>query len=330
MRRIYLILLLFISTSLTAQQVDKTIIVEHFTNTYCSICANKNPGFYSNLNNFPNILHIAYHPSVPYDECPFNQHNVTENDERTKYYNIFNGTPRLVIQGEVISTSQNYSSSTLFDPYTGATSSFSINSVLEQNVTKDSVILNLSVKKEDASSLTSLNLYAAIVEETINFNAQNGESVHHDVFRKSFVGSDPISIALPTTVGEAKTLRYALKYNNDWEGTELKAISILQHDDKTLEQANASNKIADFMLDINKENTKAVAIPTLFNNRLTLLLDSSQVLDIKMYDLFGKLAFETKTVNSVVNLSSANLSQGMYILIVKTKSEVYKVKVVKE
>ena len=44
--------LLFFSFVWNAEaQVPKKVIVEHFTNTLCSVCASRNPGFYSNLNN---------------------------------------------------------------------------------------------------------------------------------------------------------------------------------------------------------------------------------------------------------------------------------------
>ena len=39
-------------------QVPLTIISEHFTNTKCSVCASRNPGFYTNYNSQSGILEI--------------------------------------------------------------------------------------------------------------------------------------------------------------------------------------------------------------------------------------------------------------------------------
>ena len=299
-----------------AQQVPRTVIVEHFTNTYCSICANKNPGFYTNLNNHPDVLHIAFHPSVPYDECPFNQHNVTENDERTKYYNIFSGTPRLVIQGTVISTSQDYSSASLFTPFTGQTSSFSMTCVLEQNPSKDSLVQNITITKKDASSLTELNLYSAIVEETINFSAQNGEDVHYDVFRKSFVGANPIKINLPANVDESISYRYAVKYNTEWKGEELKAIAILQHDDKTVEQSAESSKIADFMLVLENDGKQSIFVsPTLFRDEIRVIRnDSLNNYEIKIHDVSGKLVYLSVITTNETRINTEQFYSGVYII----------------
>ena len=83
-------------------QVEQKVIIEHFTNTRCGICASRNPAFYQTLAYYPQALHIAYHPSSPYSSCAFNMHNSSENDQRTYFYNIYGGTPRAVIQGEVV------------------------------------------------------------------------------------------------------------------------------------------------------------------------------------------------------------------------------------
>jgi hypothetical protein len=58
-----LILMQFVYTQ---GQVAKKIIVEHFTNTKCSICASRNPGFHTNLSANPTVQSISIHPSSPY------------------------------------------------------------------------------------------------------------------------------------------------------------------------------------------------------------------------------------------------------------------------
>lgn len=108
---------LALTTQMNAQMVAKKVIVEHFTNSRCGVCASKNPSLFTNLTSHPDILHISYHPSSPYSSCVFSQSNPAENDSRTNFYGIFGGTPRIVIQGDVISSSTNFGSSTLFTAY---------------------------------------------------------------------------------------------------------------------------------------------------------------------------------------------------------------------
>lgn len=332
MKHILTLFCLFIGFNTFSQQVPRTVIVEHFTNTYCGICANKNPDLYTNLDSNPDILHVAYHPSVPYAQCPFNQHNKTENDERTVYYGLLTGTPRIVIQGEIGST--NFSSSTLFDAYKGQTSSFSIENTLDQDVSKENLILKVKITKEDASSLTQLNLYAMIVEETLNFNAQNGETVHHDVFRKSFVGQDPISVTLPTNVGENVEYEYQIPYNSVWDGTELKAISILQHDDKEVEQSAETTTLDDFIapvLSVELDTNMPLHVyPSVFSDRISFTYNSSDSLfDVSLFDITGRLLFNKNLPEGEINFSSLNLKNSQYILVVKDKENVFSKKITK-
>ena len=93
---------------LAFSQVPKKAVVEHFTNTNCSVCASRNPGFYTNLNMQTGVLNLAVHPSSPYPNCLLYQQNATANDARTNYYGIYGSTPRLVINGNVISSAANY------------------------------------------------------------------------------------------------------------------------------------------------------------------------------------------------------------------------------
>ena len=110
-----------------AQGVPQTVLVEHFTNTRCSVCFSRNPGFYANLRQQPaTTLHLAYHPSSPYRLCAFSQQNPTENDARTNYYGIYGATPRLVLNGSVIPIGANYADPALFTPFQGQTSPLSI------------------------------------------------------------------------------------------------------------------------------------------------------------------------------------------------------------
>ena len=138
-------------------QVPKKVVVEHFTNTRCSICASKNPGFYQNLKNHPEILHMSVHPSSPYSNCQLNNHNPSENDDRTKYYNQYGATPRFTIQGNNVSGSQDVSKPSLFTPYTGQTSEAGIN--ISHSIVGSDVNVRVVVTTEAAHSLPNLKLF---------------------------------------------------------------------------------------------------------------------------------------------------------------------------
>ena len=96
-KRIPLILLLVLNVLLINAQAKRYIFMEHFTNTWCSICGSQNPKFYSVLKNYEgNYHHMTIHPSFPYNQCPLYNANKTENSLRANYYSV-SSTPTVVI-----------------------------------------------------------------------------------------------------------------------------------------------------------------------------------------------------------------------------------------
>jgi hypothetical protein len=221
------------------QPVGRKVVAEHFTNTYCSICASRNPGFYTNLWSQPGVLHIAYHPSSPYAACPLSLHNVAENNARTNYYGVFGSTPRLAIQGVPLSASANYADPAIFTSVLGQTTPFSMRVSLMPLGT-DSVITTVVVKKEDASGLSSLDLYAALVEDTLFFAAANGETRSYDVFRKSVWGSTSLSVAAPAAIGDSVTFTRTTAINSVWVKNRMYVVAMLQDGSKSMVQAARS------------------------------------------------------------------------------------------
>lgn len=224
-----------------AQPVPKNVVAEHFTNTYCSVCASNNPGFYSNLNNFPQVLHVSYYPSAPYAACPLNQHNKIENDARANFYSVYGATPRLVVQGKVVSGS--LTNATIFQNELGQKSSFEVKVIMKE-VNMNLFEVRVVVKKKDTSTATGLNIYAAVVEDTLFYSANNGENKHYNVFRKSVWGAQPIAITVPATIGDSIVQTQILNYNSVWNKNRLYTVAILQDGSKNALQASKSNHVS--------------------------------------------------------------------------------------
>ncbi|PHR46733.1 MAG: hypothetical protein COA32_09635 [Fluviicola sp.] len=318
MKLFFTLLISGITLTSTAQEVAKTIIVEHYTNTYCSACASRNPGFYTNLNNHPEVLHIAYHPSSPYSACPLSQHNVSENDARTNFYNIYGGTPRLVVQGNVIPPGDDYSSSVLFDPYENQTTPFQLSTSIAQNTSLDSVVVSVTITKTAASVLDSLDLYTAIVEETLNFDASNGENVHHDVFRKSAAGEQPIRIELPEIIGEDTVITFRAIIDDEWNGNELKAISILQDDQKQVEQANESALIS-YTASLTKQSLENIELyPNPTTGKVFVKTNSEMIEHVIIYSITGQEIINKVVASGQTTIDLSNENQGVYICRVYT------------
>ncbi len=300
---------------LQAQEVPRTIIVEHFTNSRCGICANRNPGFYSNLNNQEGILHLAIHPSSPYSTCIFSQANPSENDGRTNYYGVYGGTPRLVIQGTVISSGTNYGNASIFDPYLNQTTPVSLD--IRQTKEDGQIIVTVTITAEANNDLGTATLFLAAAEKEIMYNAPNGEGVHHDVFRRTFNGEPTgMSVDIPATAGESTTVSGTLMPNADWVYDQLFTVAILQNTlSKAVIQSSATDPSENEPLVNTAEvNTLAAQIfPNPVQNQLQVQLATDAKATFLLFNSQGQV-LQSGTFQGQTQLEMASYPSGLYWL----------------
>ena len=302
-------------------QVPKKVVVEHFTNTKCSICASRNPGFYTNLNSQTGVIHLAIHPSSPYAACFLSMHNPIENDGRTNYYGIYGGTPRLVIQGTVISSSVNYSSASIFTPYLGQTSPASIK-IYQYKYGNDSIRSRIVIKTEATHTLTNLSLFVALAEDTINYTGSNGESVHYDVFRKSLTGTSGISVTLPAVVGDSVVYIKSSPTNVAWNFSKIFTIAILQ--DATtkavIQSENISAKTNNLATGLKNESTAHSNVTVYFSeNKINISQNkNTEDLSFTLYDISGRVLINQMIETNMETIPLSSLSPGIYLYGIKS------------
>jgi len=321
------LLALVFSIPLVNAQVPRKVVVEHFTNTRCSSCASRNPGFYTNLNNQSGVIHLAIHPSAPYPSCVLSMHNAVENDSRTSYYGIFGSTPRLIIQGVVVPGGTNYGAASIFTPYLGQTSPASIK-IYQYKYGNDSIHSRIVIKTEAANTLTNLSLFVALAEDTINYTGSNGEPVHYDVFRKSLTGTAGVSITLPSTVGDSVIYTMSSLSNTDWDFSRIFTLAILQ--DATTKAVVQTENIAA------ETNNLATGINNEFQNELNaniftvgkainvLINKKASNLNFELYDISGRKLLEKNILSNSENINVSNLSHGIYLYALKSENGIVK------
>lgn len=312
---------LFIA-NIAFSQVSKSIVVEHFTNTRCSICANKNPGFYTNLDAQQDVLHITFHPSSPYSTCLFSTQNKVENDARANYYGVFGSTPQLVINGEKISPSADFSASALFDNFQNETSPISIN-IRQYKYGQDSIKAQVILKVVAANTLPAQRLFIGLAEKEVNYAAPNGESLHRDVFRKTMVEIEGRAITLPSIVGDSIVVEATVQHNAaQWNMNQLFALAILQNesDKKVTQSATASindfngpNSVEEF------ETQKLLVYPNPAKDFIVLEGAPNQSITGSVFNISGqKVATIAPSIEkATININT--LSPGIYLLEVNGK-----------
>lgn len=317
-----------ISIASVFAQVSKQVVVEHFSNTRCSVCASRNPGFYTNLNAQENVLHLAIHPSAPYNACVLNKHNTAENDARTNYYGIYGSTPRLVVQGNVISGSANYSSAAIFTPYLQQTSPFTIAAVINE-YSVDSIVAVVVVKAVSTHAFTNLLLTTYAVEEQVNYTAPNGEQMHHDVFRKSFFEINGKAFLAPVNINDSIIFSAVIAQNSEWVFNKIYALAMVQEvANKQMVQAGRSTNLT-MPTGINKNGLlESFVIPNPVVNQLQLKVSKPFLTNAKLYNIAGSQVL-TEEFNYSTTLNLTKLKAGIYFLVLINGNETSTHKIIK-
>ena len=324
-------LVLALGNNLNAQAVTKKILVEHFTNTKCGICASRNPGFYTALAQNPDVLHIAYHPSSPYTTCLFSTQNKAENDARTNYYGLFGGTPTFTINGLEKSSSE-VQSSGIYNPFKNQTSPLSIKMNLLP-AGSDSIGVTVVITSVAEHSLTNLTLYVALAEDSVFYNAPNGEKVHYDVFRKSFTGNNPIGFTAPKDIGKTYTYNSKVAKRSIWKINRLSALVIISDKVDNVIQSHQSdlyNETTSSINNINESENSASVYPNPAANIIHIKWEGkSNKADLLILNQFGKSVMNIKNINQEHVLDISELKSGLYYFHIFENSHASIIKLIK-
>ena len=290
-------------------QTNKTNIVEHFSNTSCSACANNNVYVFNAVDNNSGTLHIGYHPSSPYSSDVFNQTNKDENDNRTKFYNIFGSTPRVVLNGDVTSISNLNSE---LNSLSNAMTNFQFD-IEQTQETADSFSVNITITKLAADTSTVGLLFLGVMEDTINQLTNNREAVHYNVFRKALTSVTGAEVNLPLVIGGTLEQNFGYKTSSSWNSSRLHTIGILQHHTKLVINSAISDNNESETLSLNDLSMeKNVIFPNPSSNVFYI---SGPCEGATVYDSFGKLVLETKWDGSEVKkIDLTKYNSGVYFV----------------
>jgi hypothetical protein len=310
------------------QSIKLKTVVEHFTNSRCSVCASRNPGFYAALAKRPDVLHIAYHPSSPYSTCLFSTQNKLENDARTKYFDLYGGTPSFTINGE-IKNSTEVQNVSIYNQYDNKTSPLAVNvSLVPDAISNDSLRVNVVISAVAGHNLSNLSLYVPMIEDTVFYNAPNNEKQHYDVFRKSFTGANPISFIVPKLGESPYTFSKTIAKNSIWNLVRLSAIAIIADNDKKIVQVDQSPLFNPFIVSSTSGNLVQRPIITITPNPTTSYLEVKiEGLDILgnyfISNTLGHQMISGLITENVIKVDVTSFPQGMYFLHIGNQAKTF-------
>jgi hypothetical protein len=293
---------------LHAQSVPRKAVAEHFTNSWCSVCAATNPVLYATLRNNPNVLHISYFPSSPYSGCQINRFNTAGNDTRTRYYDAYGSTPKVVLQGSTLISGGSFSSASLFNSIQNQTSALLIK--VETGMSAmDSIRVRVVISKVSDYSETSLQLYGIITTDTLLFNAQNGERTHYNVFRTVLNDNSGTSVQVPAAVGDSLVFNFKMGNNATWG--RVSSTFFLQTANRAIVQAERATIGRNVISSVSNKYSNAKAFTYNVQEKKIVSDGSTNATLILITDLTGREVMRsTLTANSPISL--ANLPKGLY------------------
>lgn len=279
-------------SALASAQAPKRVVAEHFTNSRCGSCAGQNPSFNNTLAANPGVLRISYHPTSPFANCIFAQHNPAENDARTNFYGMYGSTPRVAVNGTPISFNPNpFQNPNLYVPYQNQTSPFRLK--MEQEKEADTLRIRCVLTSLAEPVSGSLRLYAALAEDTVFYSSPNGENRHYNVFRKTFFGPDGITFTAPAA-GDSLVWEGKMGRNQVWNFSRIFAYAIVQNVADRLLQQSDYTRPSDQTITRVKNSVSQPEIQVLPNpgtGKYTIRLQERALLKAELQDAQGRRVY---------------------------------------
>ena len=298
--------------------------VEHVTNSRCSVCASRNPAMYTLLEqNASQVHHLAYHPSFPYSNCVFYQANTSENNARAAFYNV-SSTPKVILNGTLVGPAAQLLPASVLNPQLNQTSEIYV------QVTETANQVSVTVHTIGNKPEGNYELYVALAEKTVNYNAPNGENVHHDVFRDMLSNIEGDAITLAAS-GAATSFTFAKTTNTAWNTDEIYAIAWVQNT-QTKEILNSGTKFDAVVSGINEVAAEPISFspnPTTGKVIATITNDTPQ--SVAVYSLTGALVSSTWTIssNNLIEIDLENTEAGIYFIQIRGEKQTFTGKLAK-
>lgn len=236
-----------------------------------------------------------------------------ENDDRTKFYGAYGSTPKFVLNGKLLPSTNPAITATTIDTALNQTSPIEV-SATEELFGVDSVKARVVVRTTGSVGVTEILLFAAAAQDTIQYSAGNGEQLHHDVFRKALTKVKGDTIQVPA-LNDSLVLVFTYKIQSGWREANLSTIAFVQlTDTKQVLNAAKSYRVVSIPSAIGEvEEGSLLIYPNPANTELRIINYELRIEQpIMIFDLAGRKISEFKLSQNRIDISG--LAKGVYLL----------------
>lgn len=322
-----LMLAAFAAPLFAQAQVKKYVMIEHFTNSRCGICASRNPAFFNLIDDYPSdVHHISVHPPVPYNNCVFYLTNTADNNTMANVYGI-SGTPRVALNGTLINAGNPLLPTATLESYLNQTSPLHVK--VEESGTGANRTASITLRNSGGIPAGDYTLYAAALEKTINQTTPNGESVHHNVLRDLI--TDGIDLA-PIALGEEISVNLNYTIQNGWNADEMYVLAWVRNNDGSKAILNSGTRFDPVLVSTQTpaaENAKTWPNPA--THEAWVQTGGETIRDVQLFGVDGRshrISF-TQT-HDQVRLDVKILPAGLYYVRLQGDAKTFTGKLVKQ
>lgn len=188
---------------------------------------------------------------------------------------------------------------------------------IRQTKQEGEVSVSVTIKAETDNTLGTAQLFLALAEQEVLYDAPNGEDEHYDVFRRTFTGEPTgLAVDVPATAGDSIVITASVMPNTDWVFSELYALAILQETDtKAVLQSTASDPSDNEpIVGISEVNTLAANIfPNPVQDHLQIQLSGDTQATYQLFNSNGQV-MQSGNFAGQTRLDMAALPSGIYWL----------------
>ena len=304
---------------------DRMVIGELATNTSCGPCQPANDTLDQIFPDYPdNLALVRYHAWWPSSADPFYQYNIPENEARVNYYGA-DYVPHFYIDGDVDvgsgrNTWRDFIEHEILKP---SPLEVIVSGVYMSYIDAGTLYVSVNATGEPVES--NLFLRYCLVENGIRYNAPNGQTIFHQVFRDMFPNTSGVVIG-DLHYGEVfvDTQAFTVDAATINEDSAEIVVFVQSDDNKHILQGGRMTLLAGVDEEpLDKESLRILNIPPIIvresNGEIKFILESSAYVNVSIYDITGRMRMnliEGKLVAGIHTLSieSEKLTSGLYFI----------------
>ncbi len=311
-------LILLSASNISAQSAKKYILLEQFSNSFCSICANRIPQFRSNLQGFENDYHlISFFAPSPYPACIYYNANKPQNDARISYYGV-QGTPSVFVNGSRVNQGSSIVPVALLEEMSDDTSPIELAVSKVNNGNSVDITVNVATLGElpVLPGGGSYVLHTIVVETLVVGGPLPNYQNHHNVFRTMLTPNSGAPF-LAANAGEEVSYTFSFQPEAGWNADSLVVIAFVQ-EVTTKNILNSGSNVDPISSSVRETEKLSFSIsPNPANEFLRVNMgDIIYPVDFQIFDLNARLVQSGRISAELIDISK--ISSGQYWISIRS------------